>query len=100
MYAIDHPAHRNRQLESKGKSKREKGLAGCEVGQVPHSVNDPVISQCNDIFDFKMIKENKNINTIYCHLSERLLISPFIAKCLAKSLTKPLRRNKTTCEHD
>ena len=52
MYAVDDSAHRNRQLESKGKGEREKWLAGSEVGQVPHSVNDPVISQCNDIFDF------------------------------------------------
>ena len=95
MYAVDDSAHRNRQLESKGKSKREKGLAGGEVGQVPNSVNDPVISQCNDISDFKMIKVNKNIYMIYSHLSERLPISPLIvAKCLAKSFTKPFRREK------
>ena len=49
MYAVDYPAHRNWQFESKGKSKREKGLAGGEVRQVPHSVNDPVIFQCNNV---------------------------------------------------
>ena len=49
MYAVDYSAHRNRQLESKGKGEREEGLAGGEVGQVPHSVNDPVIFQCNNV---------------------------------------------------
>ena len=47
MYAVDYSAHRNRQLESKGKGEREEGLAGGEVGQVSNSVNDPVISHCN-----------------------------------------------------